>query len=68
LRFVPIYAYNSLAQRFFAVNELKLMLAHILENYDVKLEGPTRPPTEWFGTMAGANQTAKVLFRRRVGI
>ncbi|KAJ7870478.1 cytochrome P450 [Mycena olivaceomarginata] len=54
--------------RFFAVNELKLMLAHILENYDVKLEGPTRPPTEWFGTMAGANQTAKVLFRRRVGI
>ncbi|KAJ7458519.1 cytochrome P450 [Mycena latifolia] len=52
--------------RFFAVNELKLMLAHILENYDTKLEGTMRPPTEWFGTMAGANRSANVLFRKRV--
>ncbi|KAF7352017.1 hypothetical protein MVEN_01163900 [Mycena venus] len=51
--------------RFFAVNELKLMLAHILENYDLKLDGPTRPPNEWFGTLAAANRTAKVLFRKR---
>ncbi|KAJ7092899.1 cytochrome P450 [Mycena belliarum] len=51
--------------RFFAVNELKLMLAHVLENYDTKLEGPMRPPTEWFGTLAAANRSANVLFRTR---
>ncbi|KAJ7246815.1 cytochrome P450 [Mycena haematopus] len=50
--------------RFFAVNELKLMLAYILQHYDVKLEGP-RPPTEWFGTLAAANRTAQVQFRKR---
>ncbi|KAJ7162735.1 cytochrome P450 [Mycena crocata] len=52
--------------RFFAVNELKLMMAHILETYDVKLEGTNRPPTEWFGTMAAANRSGKVLFRKRI--
>ncbi|KAF7342895.1 Cytochrome P450 [Mycena sanguinolenta] len=50
--------------RFFAVNELKLMLAYILQHYDVRLEGP-RPPTEWFGTLAAANRSAKVEFRKR---
>ncbi|KAJ7708351.1 cytochrome P450 [Mycena rosella] len=52
--------------RFFAVTELKVMMAHILENYDVKLEQDgVRPPSEWFGTTCGANRTAKVLFRKR---
>jgi hypothetical protein len=54
-------------QRFFAVNEMKVMLAYILENYDVKLEqAGVRPPSEWFGTTCGANRSAKVLFRKRV--
>ncbi|KAJ7192474.1 cytochrome P450 [Mycena haematopus] len=54
--------------RFFAVTELKLMLAHILQNYDVKLESEregVRPPSDWFGTTCGANRAAKVLFRKR---
>ncbi|KAJ7203517.1 cytochrome P450 [Mycena pura] len=54
--------------RFFAVNELKLMLAYILLNYDVKLEGPTRPPTEWFGTAAAASRHGKVLIRKRADL
>ncbi|KAJ6604022.1 cytochrome P450 [Mycena sp. CBHHK59/15] len=54
--------------RFFAVHELKIMLAYILENYDVKLEGTERPPSEWFGTMSGANRTANVLFRKRADV
>ncbi|KAF7305651.1 Cytochrome P450 [Mycena chlorophos] len=54
--------------RFFAVNELKLMLAYILEHYDVKLESPERPPTEWFGTLAAANRFGKVMFRKRTDI
>ncbi|KAJ7929739.1 cytochrome P450 [Mycena leptocephala] len=52
--------------RFFAVTELKVMLAHILQNYDVKLEKEgVRPPSEWFGTTCGANRSAKVLFKKR---
>ncbi|KAJ6629856.1 cytochrome P450 [Mycena sp. CBHHK59/15] len=61
--------------RFFAVTEMKLMLAHVLSTYDVKLEqhkydGPGgdvygRPPSAWFGTVCGANRTARVLFRKR---
>lgn len=42
------------------------MLAHILQNYDVKLEQEgMRPPSEWFGTTCGANRSAKVLFKKR---
>ncbi|KAJ7269673.1 cytochrome P450 [Mycena rebaudengoi] len=33
--------------RFFAVNELKLMFAHILVTYDVKLRDGVRPADEW---------------------
>ncbi|KAJ7213645.1 hypothetical protein B0H12DRAFT_1033006, partial [Mycena haematopus] len=52
--------------RFFAVTELKLMLACIYQNYDIKLEhGGVRPPSDWFGTTSGANRVAKVLFRKR---
>ncbi|KAJ7058930.1 cytochrome P450 [Mycena amicta] len=52
--------------RFFAVTELKVMLAHILQNYDVKLEQEgVRPHSEWFGTTCGANRSAKILFRKR---
>lgn len=42
------------------------MLAHVLDNYDVKLEQEgVRPPSEWFGTTCAANTKAKVLFRKR---
>ncbi|KAJ7143757.1 cytochrome P450 [Mycena epipterygia] len=52
--------------RFFAVTELKTMLAHVVDNYDVKLEQEgVRPPSEWFGTTCAANTKAKVLFRKR---
>ncbi|KAJ6551781.1 cytochrome P450 [Mycena capillaripes] len=53
--------------RFFAVTELKVMLAHVVLHYDVKLEQEgVRPPSEWFGTACGANRSAKVLFKKRV--
>ncbi|KAJ7148805.1 cytochrome P450 [Mycena crocata] len=51
--------------RFFAVNQLKVMLTHVFMHYDVKLEGDECPPSHWFGTTCGANRTAKVLFKRR---
>ncbi|KAK7446303.1 hypothetical protein VKT23_014509 [Stygiomarasmius scandens] len=53
--------------RFFAVNELKTLLAHTLTTYDVKLEGDSKkiPEPFWFGPSVSPNQTAKVLFRKR---
>ncbi|KAK7468967.1 hypothetical protein VKT23_003466 [Stygiomarasmius scandens] len=55
--------------RFFAANELKAMLAHIVTTYDVKLEAKAngvRPPNEYIGTSVIPNTSAHVLFRRRV--
>ncbi|KAJ3502116.1 hypothetical protein NLJ89_g9030 [Agrocybe chaxingu] len=52
--------------RFFAACELKIMLAHILVTYDVKLgnEG-NRPANKWYATACFPNPTAHVLFRKR---
>ncbi|KAF9475570.1 cytochrome P450 [Pholiota conissans] len=53
--------------RFFAVNELKAMLAHILMTYDVKMPNDgLRPPSVWFQATCSPNPTAKVMFRKRV--
>ena len=52
--------------RFFAANELKAMMAHIVLNYDIKFEKEgVRPPNQWLGTVVLPNPTAKVLFRKR---
>ncbi|KAJ6569230.1 cytochrome P450 [Mycena capillaripes] len=53
---------------FFAVNELKAMLAHILMTYDVKFEDErtSPPPPTWFEMSLIPDLTAEVLFRARV--
>lgn len=52
--------------RFFAVAELKTMLAHVLLTYDVKLEQEgVRPADHWFTFTAMPNQTAGLMFRKR---
>lgn len=51
--------------RFFAINEVKAMLAYVLLNYDVKLADAERPPTLWLGTANIPNQKAHLLFRKR---
>ncbi|KAK7054327.1 hypothetical protein VNI00_003520 [Paramarasmius palmivorus] len=55
--------------RFFAANELKLMLAHILINYDVKFKGDAGYPSPFIfaGTIV-PNQSAKVMFRKRLDL
>ncbi|KAF8955284.1 cytochrome P450 [Flammula alnicola] len=52
--------------RFFAVNEIKAMLAHVLLTYDVKLpdDGP-RPENVWFQAGCSPDPTAQVMFRKR---
>ncbi|EKM49583.1 uncharacterized protein PHACADRAFT_106360 [Phanerochaete carnosa HHB-10118-sp] len=57
---------HSCPGRFFASNQLKTMLAHILINYDVKPEYEgVRPESSQRGLAYDPSNTARVLFRRR---
>lgn len=52
--------------RFFAANELKAMMAHIVLNYDVKFENEgVRPPNVGISLTVVPDPTATVLFRKR---
>ena len=51
--------------RFFAVNEIKLMLAIFLLQYDVKLRDGIRPADVKIGPSIAPSRTAKVLLKRR---
>lgn len=54
--------------RFFAAFEMKLMLAYILLNYDVKFEAGKegiRPENKWFGSTIIPDPTVNVMFRKR---
>ncbi|KAJ3785534.1 cytochrome P450 [Lentinula aff. detonsa] len=52
--------------RFFAVYEIKGLIAHILMSYDVKLENDgVVPPYEWHGPSMDPSSTGEVLFRKR---
>jgi len=52
--------------RFFASNELKTMLAHVLLNYDVKMaNGDERPRNLSIGLSNLPNPSAEVMFRQR---
>ncbi|KAJ7486891.1 cytochrome P450 [Mycena latifolia] len=56
--------------RFFAATELKAMLAHVVLNYDVKLDdsaGGKRPPDQSIGAALIPDRTARVWFRRCPG-
>ncbi|KAF8061617.1 cytochrome P450 [Lyophyllum atratum] len=52
--------------RFFAVNELKALLAHVLLNYDVAFENNGgRPADLWYGQSVIPDPTVSVMFRKR---
>ncbi|KAF9244074.1 cytochrome P450 [Melanogaster broomeanus] len=52
--------------RYFAANELKSMLAHVVTSYDIKLENSAKPPQNLrVGIAIAANVSAKVMFRKR---
>ncbi|KAH9837371.1 cytochrome P450 [Rhodofomes roseus] len=52
--------------RFFAGNELKTIIAHLVLKFDMKFEddGP-RPPNKWFAAAVLPDMSAKVYFRKR---
>lgn len=53
--------------RFFAVNEVKAVVSHVLLNYDVKLPGDATQvmPGIWFASTRSPNPKAEILFRKR---
>lgn len=58
--------FHACPGRFFAVNEIKAIMALLIPKYDVKLENPgVRPPDRWIGVSASPNASAKVMFRLR---
>ena len=56
---------NKSPGRFFAVNEIKLMLAIFLLQYDVKLSDGIRPADVKIGPSIAPSKTARVLLKRR---
>jgi len=61
------YGRHACPGRFFAVNEIKAMFAHILLNYDVQLENGSmvRPANRHFAQSVIPDMKAKVMFRKR---
>ncbi|KAK5655624.1 hypothetical protein OQA88_5555 [Cercophora sp. LCS_1] len=57
---------NACPGRFFAANELKLMLAHLVLNYDFEPLEKSRPKNMWFGLTRVPPMEAKIRIRRRV--
>lgn len=51
--------------RFFAVIEMKLMLAFTLLRYDIKTKDGKRPPDRQFYWYVLPDMKAEILFRRR---
>ncbi|KAF9067169.1 cytochrome P450 [Rhodocollybia butyracea] len=52
--------------RFFAVNELKALMGHVLLTYDVEFENNKGiPPPSWHGVAYSPNRSAEVMFRKR---
>ncbi|OBZ73430.1 Ent-kaurene oxidase [Grifola frondosa] len=60
------YGRHACPGRFFVVNEMKAMLAHVVMTYDVKMEEEgVLPPHSHFKSSFVPNRNAKVLFRKR---
>jgi cytochrome P450 len=51
--------------RFFAANEVKIAMVHLLMKYDMKIEEPKMAQWMTFGTAMIANPKAKISVRRR---
>jgi len=56
---------NACPGRFFAANELKLMLAHLVLSYDIELGG-SRPRNSWFGLNRVPPLQATIRIKKRL--
>ncbi|KAF2106359.1 cytochrome P450 [Lophiotrema nucula] len=62
------YGNHACPGRHFAAAEIKLTLAYLLSNYDLKLGDDGRPDNMIFGLLVVPNPFAKLLFKRRAPI
>ncbi|KIK55508.1 hypothetical protein GYMLUDRAFT_248559 [Collybiopsis luxurians FD-317 M1] len=56
---------NSCPGRFFAVYEIKALIAHVLTAFDVKFENGEAPASKWFGPGRRLDTEAVMMFRKR---
>lgn len=69
LELMFILVVSSSPGRFFAANELRAMLAYIVMNYDLKLEGEgPRPKNFFFAVSLVPPPSGRVLVRKRAAI
>jgi hypothetical protein len=60
------HSYSSISPgRFFAANEVKALLAHIIVTYDIKLEEGRRAPRTIIIGSVRMPEKANVMFRKR---
>lgn len=59
------YGPQACPGRFFASNEIKVLLAHLLLHYEFKLEGDKRPDNIIHELSILPNMGVKILFRKR---
>ncbi|KAE9575309.1 putative dioxygenase [Colletotrichum fructicola] len=57
---------HSCPGRFFAIAEMKVILAHLLLNYDVKLSSGKRPDAGYWGIAVVMDRNAKIMFGAKV--
>ena len=60
------YGRHPCPGRFFVSTEIKVVLAHLLLNYDIKLDGTNeRPPNVYKGVLIIPNPESRILLRKR---
>ena len=58
--------YPACPGRFFASNEVKVMLSHLIMNYEIRTEvDGVRPANLYVGQQQLPHPTAKILFKKR---
>ncbi|TEB33115.1 cytochrome P450 [Coprinellus micaceus] len=64
------YGKHACPGRFFAAQEMKLLVAYFLIHYDLKLENPDgkRPKNLWLNAFNMPSSNARVLMRKRKGV
>lgn len=62
---IYLYVTDCSPGRFFAINEIKLMLAFTLLRFDIKLKDGVRPTDRHFQTFIIPNREAEILYRKR---
>ncbi|KZT24788.1 cytochrome P450 [Neolentinus lepideus HHB14362 ss-1] len=65
LEYLP-FGHGTCPGRFFAANQMKLMIGYLLLNYDIELETPgVMPKRVWFEAAVRPNPNANILYRKR---